>query len=70
MAVYGEVLVCVVVVRVEYSIMEGSLLVEVFVVVVLAVVEVGLVPVGCIVAYKGWLVERSIGVEGLEGDGM
>lgn len=71
MAVYGGFLDCVLVgmVRYWYGLMVEFVLVEV-VVVVVVVVEVGMLAVGYMMAYKDWLVERSMGVEGLEGDGM
>jgi hypothetical protein len=54
---------------VRYGLMLDFVLVEV-VVVVVVVVEVEMLAVGYMMAYRDWLVERSMGVEGLEGDGM
>ena len=56
-------------VRYGYGLMMEFELVEV-VVVEVVVVEVGMLTVGYMMANKGWLVERSMGVEGLDGDGM
>ena len=72
MAVYNGFLDCEVVVMVRFVVLLVFVLMEEVGVVMVAVVEVGIVTVGSMEAYKecvGWLVERSMVVEGLEGDG-
>jgi hypothetical protein len=71
-AVYNGFLDCEVVVVVRFVVMLVFVLMEEVGVVMGAVVEVGIVTVGSMETYRecvGWLVERSMVVEGLEGDG-